>query len=246
MSGDAAVRGILLDIEGTTSSISFVFDVMFPYVREHVGQYLTDHATDPACLAARDQITLDAGTDLANGFAGPLTNGDARNALIAHVIDLMDRDVKSTGLKQLQGLIWESGFRSGAMSAHVYADVVPSLRRWRDAGKRMWIYSSGSIHAQKLFFGHSIEGDLLEFFDGHWDTQIGGKKLASSYDAIAKEISASAGMQPSDVLFVSDVPEELDAARESGMRTRLAIRPGNRPVTAPCDHQPIETFEEID
>ncbi|MEO1529647.1 MAG: acireductone synthase [Planctomycetota bacterium] len=243
---DPTFRGVLLDIEGTTSSISFVFDIMFPYVREHVAEFLVENASDASCLDACQHIARDAGeANIEQCFGGPLTSADVQAAIVAHVNDLMDRDVKATGLKQLQGLIWESGFRSGSMSAHVYPDVVPAMKRWRDAGIRMWIYSSGSVHAQKLFFGHSINGSLLDFFDGHWDTQVGGKKEASSYKSIAEQINASSGLGVGDVLFVSDVIEELDAASSAGMQTRLAIRPGNRPVEEPHEHQRIESFDAI-
>lgn len=246
MSEAPSIRGVLLDIEGTTSSISYVFDIMFPYVSEHLASYLTDHGDDEACVDACVQIAIDAGADsLESLFGGTPSSPEGHAAIIAHVNDLMDRDVKSTGLKRLQGLIWESGFRSGAMSAHVYPDVVPALNRWRDSSKRMWIYSSGSVHAQKLFFGHSIEGDLLPFFDGHWDTKVGGKKEPDSYHAIASEITQSSGISADEVLFISDVPAELDAAASAGMQTRLAIRPGNHPIDESCSHRSIQSFDEI-
>ncbi|MEL6109498.1 MAG: acireductone synthase [Planctomycetota bacterium] len=247
MSDEATFRGVLLDIEGTTSSISYVFDVMFPYVREHLASYLTGHIADEACLDACLQMASDAGASPVESFFGATPSSpEGHSAIIAHVNDLMDRDVKSTGLKRLQGLIWENGFRSGALSAHVYPDVRPALQRWRDTGRRMWIYSSGSVHAQKLFFGHSIEGDLLPFFEGHWDTKVGGKKEPSSYQAIASEIQHTSGISVGDVLFVSDVPAELDAAATAGMKTRLAIRPGNHAVDDSCPHRSIQSFDEIE
>ncbi|MEL7338004.1 MAG: acireductone synthase, partial [Planctomycetota bacterium] len=169
--GDNAAA-ILLDIEGTTSSISFVVDVMFPNVRENLASYLTDHHGSPDTRAAIDQIAIDADGEHASAESkfGDLADTNVQEQIARHVFSLMDDDVKSTGLKQLQGMIWKTGFQSGQMRAHLFDDVLPSMQRWIDQGKTIWIYSSGSVAAQLLFFGHTIHGDLLPMISGHWDT----------------------------------------------------------------------------
>jgi enolase-phosphatase E1 len=153
----------------------------------------------------------------------------------------MDRDAKVTGLKELQGLIWEAGYRSGELKSHVYPDVPPALERWTKAGKDVRIYSSGSIAAQKLFFGHAEFGDLLSHFHGHYDTTIGSKRESESYQRIARDF----GLAPGEILFLSDVTAELDAARTAGMRTGLLLRPDNSPQPEGHGHPEIRSFAEI-
>src|SRR5262249_52930599 len=156
------------------------------------------------------------------------------------VTRLMDADAKATGLKQLQGLIWQRGFESGELKAHVFDDVPPALTAWNAAGKDVRIYSSGSVQAQKLFFGHTIAGNLLPQFRGHYDTTTGPKKEADSYRRIAADFK----LPPSDILFLSDIVAELDAARAAGLKTALCIRPGNAPAqnSAGEPHPAIENF----
>lgn len=225
-------RGILLDIEGTTSSISFVYDVMFPFVRRELDAYLRGHWGEPALAAACDAIARDAGSP---SLASSLEQ------VRAEVVRLMDGDVKATGLKQLQGLIWDAGFTSGEMKAHVYDDVPPAIAAWNKAGLDVRIYSSGSVQAQKLFFGHTIAGNLLPEFRGHYDTTTGPKKEAASYTAIA----AAFALSPREILFLSDVPAELDAAREAGLQTGLVLRPGNAAAKPDHDHREIRSFAEV-
>lgn len=232
------VRSILLDVEGTTSSISFVYDVMFPYVREHLQEYLEGHWSDEAtqnCVALL-RTDIEAGADWPTG-----DDGQQRESVAAAVIDLMDRDVKATGLKQLQGLIWKSGFESGAMVAHLFDDVADAMREWESAGLDLRIYSSGSIAAQKLFFGHCVAGNLLPLISGHYDTTTGGKKEKSSYEIIAGEI----GMATGEILFISDVAEELIAASAAGVQTLLSVRPGNKPVAGEDKFTSITSFAEV-
>ena len=231
-------RGILLDIEGTTSSISFVYDEMFPFVRRELDRFLSEHWSREDVQAAAEQIAKDAG---ASSLSTWTAQSDARQAVSNEVIRLMDDDVKATGLKQLQGLIWDSGFRSGELQAHLYPDVSPALEHWRQAGIDVRIYSSGSVKAQKLFFGHTIVGDLLSQFNGHYDTQVGSKREAESYRQIAAEFACPA----SEILFVSDVPAELDAASSVGMQTRLCCRPGNAEVDASVEHVRITSFAQL-
>ncbi len=235
-----AGEGILLDVEGTTSSVQFVYDQMFPYVRRELAGFLQVHWADPAVVDACAQIVRDA--DQERLWDAADTPALQRNALRSHVLQLMDADVKTTGLKMLQGLIWKSGFFSGELVAHVYADVVPAWTSWRARGRDLRIYSSGSVQAQKLFFGHTQAGDLLPLLTAHYDTTIGSKRESSSYHAIAAEW----GCPAAGLLFLSDVVEELDAARTAGMQTGLVVRPGNAPVSPDQPHPVVQSLAEID
>lgn len=233
--------GILLDIEGTTSSVRYVFDVMFPYVRWHLHPFLSAHWLDDEVVAAARLMALDAGhTDLAQLCPAP-DRQTRQRALEMHVIELMDQDAKATGLKELQGIIWRDGFTRGELRAHVYADVPPALHRWHECGLQLGIYSSGSITAQKLFFGHTEAGDLLPLLLRHYDTTIGAKRDPLSYRRIVADI----GDPPENLLFISDIVAELDAAREAGLQTALCLRPENSPVAAGHGHSVIESFEEV-
>ena len=241
--GETAIAGILLDIEGTTSSIDFVYDVMFPYARKNFAGYLEKHFRSEAVQSALPLLAKDIGFDSVKAmFAKCEQADDAARADVVHraLIGLMDDDIKSTGLKKLQGLVWESGFRSGEMVAHLYDDVAPAITAWKAAGLDVRIYSSGSIYAQKLFFGHSVAGDLLSHFSGHYDTTIGHKRESASYQKIADD-----WMDAAAVLFISDVAQELDAAKAAGMRTLLSIRPGNKPVENHQKYDAIESFEKV-
>lgn len=236
-------RGVLLDIEGTTSSISFVYDVMFPYVRRELDAYLEANWQSDACQSACEQIARDAGFDSLAVLAGKeAIDSEARLAIRNEVVRLMDDDVKATGLKELQGLIWEEGFTSGEMLAHVYEDVPPALLRWNADGLDVRIYSSGSIAAQRLFFGHTEFGDLLPQFKGHYDTTTGSKKDHASYTAIAQQFD----IPPDEIVFLSDVIAELDAARTAGMQTCLCIRPGNKEVESGHDHPAVSNFAHLE
>jgi enolase-phosphatase E1 len=239
-----AVRGVLLDIEGTTSSISFVHDVMFPYVRQHLAQYLDRHWSDSGLDQVRQQLARDDGADdwqawLERQQAEP---AQGRSLAEQQVLKLMDGDVKATGLKTLQGLIWDSGFRSGALKSHVYPDVLPAIALWREQGIDVRIYSSGSIAAQRLFFGHvDGHGDCLHLFSGHYDTTIGNKREAASYARIA----ADWGLEPAEIVFVSDLAAELEAASAAGLQAVASIRPGNASLPAAAPWPRIESFAEL-
>jgi enolase-phosphatase E1 len=237
-----AGRIILLDIEGTTSSIRYVHEVLFPYARRELAQFLKTRWDDPKVQATCEQIARDAGAaSLSAWLGGNTSNEGAQTKIAAEVQRLMDIDAKATGMKELQGLIWENGFTSGILRAHVYPDVPPALEAWTKAGKEVRIYSSGSIAAQRLFFAHTEAGDLLKFLRGHYDTTIGGKKSAASYRAITTDLKCAAD----EILFVSDVVAELDAAREIGMVTALSIRPGNIVASPVHGHAEIKSFLEI-
>ena len=233
-------KAILLDIEGTTSSVSFVYDVMFPQVRRDLASFLDGNWENVDVQLACDQIAVDAGHASVENWCGPNTM-DQRENIEAEVIRLMDNDVKATGLKKLQGLIWRHGFESGEMKAHVYPDVPACLQAWREAGVDLRIYSSGSVQAQHLFFGHTEVGDLLSLFTGHYDTTIGSKKESDSYAKIARDW----GIQADQILFISDVVAELDAAQAAGLATRLCLRPGNAEVSDKHEHQAITSFDEV-
>ena len=229
-------RGILLDVEGTTSSISFVYDVLFTHAKARVGEFLAAHREDGRVMELAASITAAAGAPLS---AAAIAADPTRAALAA--IDLMNRDVKDTALKELQGMIWRSGFESGELVAHVFDDVPPALAAWADSGLDVRVYSSGSIEAQKLFFGHTAAGDLRPHLRGHYDTTTGPKREAASYARIAADM----GLEPRQILFVSDVGAELDAARAAGMATALAIRPGNRDPGGVMEHESAGSFAEI-
>ncbi len=230
-------QAILLDIEGTTSSISYVKDVMFPFVGQNVASFLnTNWASDPVQNSI-DQMALDAGLSRVD-WLGDLP--DEPNSIVTKVNALMDGDSKTTGLKSLQGQIWKAGFESGQLQGHLYQDTAPAIKSWNESGIKVFIYSSGSIAAQKLYFGFSEAGDLLDQFAGHFDTTIGNKKESPSYQNILNEI----GLAGDQVLFVSDVVAELEAAKESGLQTAHSIRPGNVEEDS-LGHPSINSFSEI-
>jgi len=234
-------RAILLDIEGTTSSVRFVYDVMFPYARRELASYVRGHWHDPELAEACEQMARDAGHASAEAWWKNCTDDQRRELVIAEATRLMDADAKSTGLKTLQGLIWEAGFDNGELRAHVYDDVVRALECWRAAGLEISIYSSGSIKAQKLFFAHTERGDLLRFFRAHYDTTTGSKREPASYRAIAENW----GMPGVDILFVSDIAAELNAAREASFQTALCVRPENSDPGS-HSHSEIQTLMQID
>nr|XP_032824988.1 enolase-phosphatase E1 [Petromyzon marinus] len=226
------VRVLLLDIEGCTTPITFVKDVLFPYIKEHVHDYLTEHWEEEECQAdvqlLRQQAEAD--TQLPGAVAIP-SDGTAKQAVldaaVASVLWQMAADRKTTALKQLQGHMWRAAYACGEVKGEVYADVVPALRAWRAAGKRVYIYSSGSVEAQKLLFGHTTDGSILELLDGYFDTKIGTKVEAASY----KQISAAVGCPASSILFLTDITKEAAAAEEAGIRAMVVERPGNTELT---------------
>lgn len=235
-------RRVLLDIEGTTSDIAFVRDVLFPYAHREVGAFLTANSGQPNVEQALEQMARDAG---ASGFPGwcpsTLDPSSQRAWVCAEVRRLIESDSKTTGLKALQGLIWAAGYRDGTLRAHVYPEVPNAFTRWRQAGLSLAIYSSGSIAAQKLFFSHTIAGDLTPHLSGYYDTTSGPKRSADSY----RRIIAESGIPAADMLFLSDIQEELDAARSAGLETGLVVRPGNAPVSSP-GHPVITTLDEVE
>jgi enolase-phosphatase E1 len=233
--------GVVLDVEGTTSSVRFVYDVLFPYARRELAGFLAAHWDEAEVAQARDLIARDAGAASFAVWTEGAAGAAARSRVIAEVERLMDADAKATGLKELQGLIWRSGFESGLLRAHVYPDVPPALAAWTAAGKDVRIYSSGSVAAQRLFFGHTEQGDLTRFFRGHYDTTTGPKREAASYAKIVGDM----GLPADRVLFLSDVTAELDAARTAGLQTGLVVRPGNAPAPPEHGHAVINDFGQV-
>ena len=235
------VDTVLLDIEGTTSSIRFVHDQMFPYARRRLDAFLETHWADPEVQQCLAELAQDLAQD---SVAAWLDTGDerAQRQTVIHAVNqMMDRDLKATGLKHLQGLIWRDGFENGELVAHLYDDVPPALRQWKDAGFDLRIYSSGSAAAQRLFFGHTVAGNLLDLFSEHYDTTRGSKKDVASYQNIA----AAIGHPPNRILFLSDVVEELQAADSAGLQVALSLRPDNPPQPEnPFDH--FRHFDEIE
>ena len=230
-------QAVLLDIEGTVCPVAFVFDVMFPYIREHVLSFLRSNWNIPAVQEAVALVGKDIGQDCVETWLGQ--DPDQPQTVASAVNQLMDDDAKVTGLKQLQGLIWKDGFDSGQLVAELFPDVLPRLKEWKAAGLDLYIYSSGSIGAQKLFFGHTIAGNLLTLFSGHFDTTIGNKKIADSYTKIGRQT----GLPSGSICFISDVIAELDAAVQAGMQTIWRPVPGDEGVSS--SHPAIDTFTGI-
>ncbi len=222
-----SIKAILTDIEGTTSSIAFVFEVLFPYARKHLPEYVR------ACAKHDPQSSLlQAVREEANEPQADVER------VIAILAQWMEKDVKATSLKALQGLVWQQGYASGEIKGHVYPDAVSGLQAWHDQGYRLYVYSSGSIQAQKLIFGYSVAGDLTPLFSGYFDTTSGHKRESASYAQIAHAINLPAAQ----ILFLSDIVEELDAARTSGMRT-CGLARGQGVLTG---HTTVGSFTEID
>ena len=271
--GAGSTKGILLDVEGTTTPISFVHDVLFPFARTRLRSYLEAHGGSSEVLADLAKLAAEHHRDLAQGLAPPpwpeglaplqdsssgrLAGGSAgrqsRSPLprpreftasiesaVAYVQWLMDRDRKSTGLKSLQGKIWRQGYLDGDLTGRLFPDVPPALREWHGRGLDVRIFSSGSVLAQKLLFGHSEAGDLTSCLSGFFDTTTGSKTAPESYGRIA----GAFGLPPARILFLSDVTAELDAARSAGLQTLHCLRPGNR-AQSPGAHSTIETFAAI-
>ena len=238
----STVRAILLDIEGTTTPIEFVQQVLFPYARARVRDYLQRHATNPGVIDDMAALRSEHAAESSSESGLPAWNPAELQSSDSYVQWLMDRDHKSTGLKSLQGRIWDEGYRSGALKgkAEVYADVRPAFVRWRRDGLFIAIFSSGSVQAQRDFFANTNAGDLSPFLYDYFDTRTGPKRESRSYWLIATALHQA----PGDVLFVSDVAAELDAARDAGMRTALCVR-GRKLDVAANGHPHIRTFDEI-
>ena len=228
------VRGILLDIEGTTTPIAFVHDVLFSYARDHVREFLLANADNEEVRADIELLRDEHADDVSKDRNPPPLVADYVEWLIA-----LDR--KSTGLKSLQGKIWRQGYLEGSLKSQVFADVAPAFARWRERGLRISIFSSGSVLAQKLLFAHTEAGDLTRLIDDYFDTNVGKKGDAQSYKRIAEKMN----LPSKQILFISDVIDELDAAHEAGMKVLLSIRPGNGPQDNAKQYPEIHSFDQI-
>lgn len=236
----AAIRAILLDVEGTTTPVRFVYEVLFPYARAHLREFLGQHGDEPGIGEAIERLHAEHAVET-EGTAWNEDSAEVRvESAAAYALWLMEHDRKSTGLKSLQGKIWEAGYRSGELRGEVYPDVAPALARWRVQGRRLAIFSSGSVLAQKLLFAHSTAGDLTLYLDSYFDTSAGPKQDQSSYRRIADALA----LPPGNILFLSDVISELDAARHANLNTGLCIRPAAPPHPAHA-HPVLHTFDDL-
>jgi enolase-phosphatase E1 len=225
---------ILTDIEGTTSSISFVKEVLFSFARKALPGFVREHGDEPEVRRWLDMVATEHGAM-------------CDDAMIVETLQgWIDEDRKHTALKALQGMVWREGYEAGTLQADMYPDAVAGLRRWHAAGHRLAVYSSGSVAAQKLLFGHTDAGDLVPLFDAFFDTEVGHKREAGSYRTIGERLATSTD----DIVFLSDVVEELDAARDAGMRTvlldRLQDYPQPRDAAAANGHPRVESFDRVD
>ena len=221
------MKAVVTDIEGTTSSIAFVKEVLFPYARRHLPAFVRANRQRPDVAALLDEVRAlagDPGLDI--------------EGVIRTLVGWIDQDRKATPLKELQGMIWADGYAAGDYRAHVYADAARALRRWHAMGLSLYVYSSGSVAAQQLLFAHSEAGDLTPVFSGYFDTRVGPKREVASYAAIARRVGAPCG----EILFLSDVFEELDAAKAAGLMTVLVCREAPPP---PTQHRVVDSFDQI-
>jgi enolase-phosphatase E1 len=243
-SGGDSTLAILLDIEGTTTPIDFVFRTLFPYARLRLKQFLLNHGNEPGIREDVDALHKQHRADAADQLNPPLwadgTPGVELESAAAYGMWLIDRDSKCSALKSLQGKIWQEGYRAGDLRGEVYPDVPLALARWSRQGKTISIFSSGSILAQKLLFGSTVDGDLTGFLGAYFDTTTGPKNAPESYRQIAKALA----IDPRSTLFISDIAKELDAARDAGMQTALCVRTEPTESVA-STHQVIHSFEEI-
>ncbi|RDT56062.1 acireductone synthase [Escherichia coli] len=222
------IRAIVTDIEGTTSDIRFVHNVLFPYARERL----------PAFLNAQQYI--EPVKTILDNLREEIAQPDATTAdLLDTLLQFIDEDRKSTPLKALQGIIWRDGYVNGDFTGHLYPDVLPALEKWKAKGIDLYVYSSGSVAAQKLLFGYSDEGDITHLFSGYFDTLVGAKREVQSYRNIAEQL----GVPPVQILFLSDIHQELDAAEEAGLRTVQLIR-GDDDAASHHHHQ-VPSFDHI-
>jgi|SRR5579862_1118344 len=241
-------RVYLLDVEGTVAPLTLTTEVLFPYARKHFPDFLKKSRDDADVRAALALLAQENRAEKATGIPRlpEVTDPEQvetprfRLDAMVYLTWLMDRDRKSTALKSLQGKIWKSGFESGELKGTLFDDVPGAFKRWVGTGK-VAIYSSGSVEAQRLLFGHTNHGDLTPLIANYFDTRTGPKMERASYRAIAAEL----GVSPDGVLFFSDAVKELDAAREAGCQTRLAVREGNPAVADTNGHARVESFEAV-
>jgi enolase-phosphatase E1 len=233
-------RSVLLDIEGTTSPISFVYQTLFPYARKRLRSFLHEHSSDPAVTSVFEELKSVNLNDVPEG-APAISGRDLLQEITNYLLWLMDQDRKTAPLKVLQGLIWEQGFRRDELQSEVFDDVPACLHQWHEAGLQIAIYSSGSVLAQKMVFRYTPYGDLTNLISGYFDTGVGSKKQPQSYQRIVADLQVAA----EQVMFVSDIAEELEAARTAGLGTALSIRPGNQAQNGAAKYQTIHSLADL-
>ena len=242
--GEDSIRAILLDIEGTTTPIDFVFKTLFPYARVKVERFLLEHSSEPDVRADIEALREQHRADTGENLNPPDWIDDSREAELAsatsYARSLIDRDSKCSALKSLQGKIWQEGYGAGELHGEVYPDVPPAFTRWSRQGKIIAIFSSGSVLAQRLLFSSTAAGDLTRNLRAHFDTTTGPKNTPASYLKIADSLAT----EPKAILFISDVERELDAAQAAGMHTALCVRTESAEQLART-HRVIHSFEEI-
>jgi enolase-phosphatase E1 len=221
------IKAVLTDIEGTTSAVSFVLDVLFPFAAKHLPDFVLQHASEPAVAAQLQAVRADSNEPQASV-----------ERVVEILLQWIAEDRKATPLKALQGMVWEQGYKAGQLKGHVYPDAVEALKRWHQEGYALYVYSSGSIQAQQLIFGCSEAGDLSGLFSGYFDTTSGPKRDPQSY----KTITAAIGLPAEQIVFLSDIVEELDAAQAAGMPTCGLVRNGGELV----GHSNVASFAVID
>jgi enolase-phosphatase E1 len=238
------VRTILLDIEGTTTSLAFVHDTLFPYAQAHVKQFLEQHQLSEGVRADLSGLRQEHSADVLAALDPPALDHNLPQSqlesMVSYIEWLMACDRKSTALKSLQGKIWAEGYQSGKLRAPVFDDLPGAFRRWREQNRSIAIFSSGSVLAQQMLFAHTSAGDLTPYVFAYFDTNIGAKSDAASYQKIAVTLERSAD----EIAFISDVTAELDAASTAGLQVVLCERTGNRPQP-PNPHPRIWTFENV-
>jgi len=236
---------LLLDIEGTTCPVSYVSEVLFPFAKQELSHYIKQHwdnNTHNKPIQEAKKEWLDDQSSESMRIKKQLSQGEIQeiDGLTQYLKHLISIDKKSTALKDLQGKIWEYGYINGELKSTLFLETAECLNQWHEQGLTLSVYSSGSIHAQKLLYRHSSSGNLEVLFS-HWhDTHTGSKKSPESYRIIAKGLKSS----PKNIWFVSDNGEECDAAREAGMNTLFSLRDGN-PDREPRDHQVIQSLHEV-
>lgn len=221
------IKAIVTDIEGTTSAISFVKDVLFPYARANIADFLQQQAANPEVQTLLNDARTLVGKNL------------SQEELTEQLIAWIDTDQKVTPLKALQGLMWADGYYNGKLTGHIYPDVIPQLKHWQAEGLKLYVYSSGSVFAQKLLFAHTSAGDMTPLFSGYFDTHVGAKQEVASYKHIAEHI----GLPANNILFLSDITAELDAAKAAGFSTCCLCREGI--MEASTTHPQATNFDEI-
>lgn len=230
----------LLDIEGTTTPIDFVHRTLFGYAKREMPRFLSEYAHDGNLQVMLGELRLEYLREREEGGVEELwPNDDRAEDALAYLLWLISVDRKSPQLKWIQGKIWHHGYVSGELKGAVFPDVPVALERWSNSGIATAIYSSGSVLAQRMLFGYSTAGDLTSYIDAYFDTAVGAKRDPDSYKNIAEALD----VRPQEILFVSDMPEELHAAQEAGLQVVLSVRPGNAPVVG--EFRRIESFDQL-